>query len=217
VRCRRARGALACADTCAISRSRARRRFPYRWKPERVAEMLEFFDDVPDARRRRRRWPAAAVRAGPLAAVLFRFARRLGAASERPVAVRRGLLETGKGSTKTPARPASACIGWSGENRTAVEIYSLGVNGDQANYLYGFAKRMIDRSEELRDLLDAGEYNTAWVGAQFVLPAADVGRPQSRQQARVHWRSSTSSTSIRARSFRKRCGSASRRRSMRSS
>lgn len=86
-------------------------------------------------------------------------------------------LETGKGSTKTPGAAGFGVYRLVGENRTAVEIYSLGVNGDQANYLYGFGKRMVDRSEELRDLLDAGEYNMAWVGRNsFFRPLTSEGR-----------------------------------------
>lgn len=88
-----------------------------------------------------------------------------------------GFLETGKGSTKTPAAAGLGVYRLAGENRTAVEIYSLGVNGDQANYLYGFAKRMCERSEDLRDLLQVGEYNTAWVERNsFFRPLTSEGR-----------------------------------------
>lgn len=88
-----------------------------------------------------------------------------------------GYFETGKGSTKTPAAAGFGVYRLVGENRTAVEIYSLGVNGDQANYLYGFGKRMCERSEDLRDLLDVGEYNTAWVDRNsFFRPLTSEGR-----------------------------------------
>lgn len=85
--------------------------------------------------------------------------------------------ETGKGSTKTPGAAAFGLYGLVGEDRHAVELYSLGVNGDQANYLYGFAKRMADRCEDLKDLLDVGEYNMAWVERNsFFRPLTSEGR-----------------------------------------
>jgi len=88
-----------------------------------------------------------------------------------------GYFETGKGSTKTPAAAGLGVYRLAGENRTAVEIYSLGVNGDQANYLYGFGKRMIERSEDLNDLLEVGEYNTAWIARNsFFRPLTSEGR-----------------------------------------
>lgn len=88
-----------------------------------------------------------------------------------------GYFETAKGSTKTPAAAGYGVYRLVGENRFAVENYSLGVNGDQANYLYGFAKRMAERSADLRDLLEVGEYNTAWVDRNsFFRPLTSEGR-----------------------------------------
>lgn len=84
---------------------------------------------------------------------------------------------TGKGSTKTPGLAGYGLYRTVGLNRSAVENYSLGVNGDQANYLYGFAKRMAERSDDLRDLLDIGEYNTAWIARHsFFRPLTSEGR-----------------------------------------
>lgn len=86
-------------------------------------------------------------------------------------------LETGKGSTKTPSAAGYGVWRLVGKNRTAVENYSLGVNADQANYLYQFAKRMCERCEDLRDLLDVGEYNLAWVDRNsFFRPLTSEGR-----------------------------------------
>lgn len=88
-----------------------------------------------------------------------------------------GYFETGKGSTKTPAAAGYGVYRLVGLDRTNVENYSLGVNGDQANYLYSFAKRMCERSEDLRDLLDVGEYNTAWIERNsFFRPLTSEGR-----------------------------------------
>lgn len=86
-------------------------------------------------------------------------------------------FETSKASCKTPSAAAFALYRLVGENRTAVELYSLGVNADQANYLYRFAKRMAERSDDLRDLLEVGEYNMAWVSRHsYFRPLTSEGR-----------------------------------------
>lgn len=86
-------------------------------------------------------------------------------------------LCTAKGSGKTPALAGFGLYGLVGESRRASEIYSLGVNADQANYLYQFAKRMVQRSEALAGLLEAGERSIAWVGhTSFFRPLASEGR-----------------------------------------
>jgi phage terminase large subunit-like protein len=116
------------------------------FEPERVADMLEFFDEfltLDDVDADGRPLPFTLVR---WLQFCFGSLGRLGAAGERPAPVPEAYEETGKGSTKTPGAAGFGVYRLVGENRTAVEIYSLGVNGDQANYLYGFAKRMIDRS-----------------------------------------------------------------------
>lgn len=85
--------------------------------------------------------------------------------------------ETGKGSTKTPGAGGFGLYRLVGLNRHAVENYSLGVNADQANYLYGFAKRMCERNDDLRDLLEVGEYNLGWVDRNsFFRPLTSDGR-----------------------------------------
>lgn len=150
--------------------------FPYRFDPTRVAALLEFFtdyltlDDVDAAGRplpfRLMRWLQFAY--GSLVGwVNLKGALRFVEA----------YFESGKGTTKTPAAAGYGLYRLVGANRFNVQNYSLGVNGDQANYLYGFAKRMCERSEDLCDLLDVGEYNTAWVERNsFFRPLTSEGR-----------------------------------------
>lgn len=151
--------------------------FPYVFEPRRVASMLEFFHEfltLDDVDSDGRPLPFRLVRW-----LQFGLGSLVGWVQQANGQLRfqEGYLETGKGSTKTPAAAGFGVYRLVGENRNAIEVYSLGVNGDQANYLYGFAKRMIDRSEELRDLLDAGEYNTAWVARNsFFRPLTSEGR-----------------------------------------
>lgn len=151
--------------------------FPYVFEPDRVAAMLEFFDEfltLDDVDVDGKPLPFRLARW-----LQFCFGSLIGWIQQTNGQLRfqEGYQETGKGSTKTPAAAGFGVYRLVGENRTAVEIYSLGVNGDQANYLYGFAKRMIDRSPELRDLLDAGEYNTAWIARNsFFRPLTSEGR-----------------------------------------
>lgn len=151
--------------------------FPYVFEPARVAALLEFFDEfltLDDVDADGRPLPFRLVR-------WLKFA--LGSlvgwvqTANGQLRFQEGYFETGKGSTKTPAAAGFGVYRLAGENRTAVEVYSLGVNGDQANYLYGFGKRMLERSEELRDLLEVGEYNTAWVARNsFFRPLTSEGR-----------------------------------------
>lgn len=90
------------------------------------------------------------------------------------------LFLAGRAMVPTHNTPAAAGFGLYrlvGLNRTAVENYSLGVNADQANYLYQFAKKMAERSQDLQDLLSIGEYNTAWEERNsFFRPLTSEGR-----------------------------------------
>lgn len=168
---------LACARHLRDLERQGTPEFPYLWEPDRVVEMLEFFDTMltlDDVDAEGRPQPFRLVRWQQ-----FCFGSLIGWIQQANGQLRfvEGYEETGKGSTKTPGAAGFGLYRLVGENRTAVEIYSLGVNGDQANYLYGFAKRMVDRSEELRDLLDAGEYNTAWIARNsFFRPLTSEGR-----------------------------------------
>lgn len=150
--------------------------FPYRFRPERVAELLEFFDtfltlDDTDANGhpqpfRLLRW------------LQFVYGSLVGwVQTSGPLRFIECYQETGKGSTKTPAAAGFGLYRLIAWNRSSLENYSLGVNGDQAGYLYGFAKRMADRSEDLSDLLQVGEYNTAWIARNsFFRPLTSEGR-----------------------------------------
>lgn len=151
--------------------------FPYRWNPARVLELVEFFDTfltLDDTDADGRPLPFTLVRW-----LQFSFGSLLGWVHQETGHLRfvEAYLESGKGTTKTPAASGFGLYRLVGEDRTAVEIYSLGVNADQANYLYGFAKRMIERSPDLRDLLETGEYNTAWIERNsFFRPLTSEGR-----------------------------------------
>lgn len=168
---------LACARHLRDLERQGTPEFPYLFEPPRVAAMLDFFGEfltLDDVDADGQPLPFHLVRW-----LTFCFGSLIGWVQQANGQLRfqEGYLETGKGSTKTPGAAGFGVYRLVGENRTAVEIYSLGVNGDQANYLYGFAKRMIDRSEELRDLLDAGEYNTAWLQRNsFFRPLTSEGR-----------------------------------------
>jgi len=150
--------------------------FPYRFDAAKVADLLEFFPGfltLDDLGADGRNLPFHLVRW-----LQFVFGSLVGwvdGAGHRRF--KQAFIETGKGSAKTPAAAGLGLYGLVGENRSAVEIYSLGVNGDQANYLYGFAKRMCERSDDLRDLLDIGQYNTAWIARNsFFRPLTSEGR-----------------------------------------
>jgi phage terminase large subunit-like protein len=150
--------------------------FPYRFQPARVAEMLEFFREfltLDDTGANGQPLPFTLMRW-----LVFSFGSLVGWV-DRTGHLRfiEAYLETGKGSTKTPAAAGFGLYRLVGWNRSSLENYSLGVNGDQANYLYGFAKRMAERSDDLRDLLDVGEYNTAWIERNsFFRPLTSEGR-----------------------------------------
>lgn len=151
--------------------------FPFRFEPAHVEKMLQFFalfltlDDVgPDGQH----LPFALVRW-----LQFTFGSLVGWRHMTTGRLRfvEAYLETAKGSTKTPAAAAFGLYRLVGVFRTAVENYSLGVNADQANYLYQFAKKMAERSEDLKDLLEIGEYNLAWEERNsFFRPLTSEGR-----------------------------------------
>lgn len=152
--------------------------FPYYFDAREVEDLLEFFeqyltlDDVDETTGKN--LPFALMRW-----VVFCFGSGVGwkRVVDDHLRFVEFYLETAKGSTKTPALAGYGVYRTVGVNKTAVENYSLGVNGDQANYLYGFAKRMAERSDDLRDLLDIGEYNTAWIARNsFFRPLTSEGR-----------------------------------------
>jgi phage terminase large subunit-like protein len=150
--------------------------FPYRFDAARAQDVFKFFrefltlDDV-DANQR------------PLVFDMLRWLQFVFGSLEGWVdreghlRFQQAYLETAKGSCKTPTAGGYGLYRLVGQNRTAVENYVLGVNSDQANYLYQFAKRMAERSEDLNDLLDIGEYNLAWVARNsFFRPLTSEGR-----------------------------------------
>lgn len=168
---------LACARHLRDLERQATPEFPYVFDVGPVRDLRKFFldfltlDDVDDAGQpmpfRLVRW------------LMFGFGSLIGwkRISDSQLRFVEGYFETGKGSTKTPAAAGFGLYRMVGTNRTNVENYSLGVNGDQANYLYGFAKRMCERSLDLQDLLDVGEYNTAWIDRNsFFRPLTSEGR-----------------------------------------
>ena len=86
--------------------------------------------------------------------------------------------ETAKGTGKTPAAAGYGLYAVTGKEEINAEVYSLGVIGDQAAYLFQFAKRMCERSpEELGAVLDVGERNIAWLErANFFRPLSSEGK-----------------------------------------
>lgn len=85
--------------------------------------------------------------------------------------------ETSKGTGKTPAAAGYGLYGLAGKDERSAEIYSLGVTGDQAGYLFKFGKRMVERSDDLAAVLDVGERNLAWIARDaFFRPLSAEGR-----------------------------------------
>lgn len=89
-----------------------------------------------------------------------------------------GYIETGKGSGKTPAAGGYGLKGLADTAAPmAAEIYSLGVDSKQASYLFNYAKKMAERSPDLRDLLDISAHNIAWIERySFFRPLSAEGR-----------------------------------------
>jgi phage terminase large subunit-like protein len=86
-------------------------------------------------------------------------------------------IETGKGTAKTPSAAGYGVFALVGKGERSAEIYSLGVDGKQASYLFQFAKRMAGRSEDLRRALEIGEHNIAYVARDsFLRPLSAEGR-----------------------------------------
>lgn len=86
-------------------------------------------------------------------------------------------IETSKGTGKTPAAAGYGIYAVAGKGEINAEVYSLGVIGDQASYLFQFGKRMAERSDDLQDVLVIGERNIAWVEqSNFFRPLASEGK-----------------------------------------
>jgi len=85
--------------------------------------------------------------------------------------------ETSKGSAKSPTAAGYGLYGLVGKDEFSAEVYALGVDGNQAGYLFKFAKRMADRSDALMSVLDVGEYQISWVNrGSFFKPLSAEGR-----------------------------------------
>lgn len=69
---------------------------------------------------------------------------------------RNAYIEIGKGSGKTPLAAAIAIYGLVADGQVSPEIYFAATTREQANIGFKDAKAMVERSEELRDLLDVG-------------------------------------------------------------
>ncbi len=86
-------------------------------------------------------------------------------------------METSKGTGKTPMAAGYGLYGLVGKDERSAEIYSLGVTGAQAFYLYDFAKKMAERSDELSAVLEIGARNIAWVSrGSYFRPLSAEGR-----------------------------------------
>jgi len=167
---------LACARHLRDLERQGTSEFPYRWEPDRAADLFRFFPnfltlDEPDASGRSQPFEL-------LAWLKFGFGSLEGwIDAQGHLRFQQAYFETAKGSCKTPTAAGYALYRFVGQDRSAIENYVLGVNSDQANYLYQFAKRMAERSDDLHDLLDIGEYNMAWVERNsFFRPLTSEGR-----------------------------------------
>lgn len=77
----------------------------------------------------------------------------------------------------TPAAAGYGLYALAGKNEQNTEVYSLGVTGDQASYLFKFAKRMVERSDDLQSVIDVGEHNLASpTASSFFRPLSAEGR-----------------------------------------
>lgn len=69
---------------------------------------------------------------------------------------RTAYIETGKGSGKTPMAAGVGLFGMIADGEPAPEIYSAATTRDQASIVFKDAKRMVESSPELADLVEPG-------------------------------------------------------------
>jgi phage terminase large subunit-like protein len=151
--------------------------FPYVFKPELAEDVFEFFRTFLTLDEPNEESDAAPFEMLQWLKFCFGSLAAWVHVIDGTLRFQQSYLETAKGSCKTPTAAGYGLFRLVGLNRRSTENYSLGVNGDQANYLYQFAKRMAERSDDLHDLLDVGEYNLAWVARNsFFRPLTSEGR-----------------------------------------
>lgn len=147
-----------------------RKGFPYHFEPARVAQFLAFFRDfltLDDGQ------PFALM---PWQVFVFGSLEGwVDAQGHRRFQT--CYAEVSKGSGKTPGAAAYGLYCLAGKGERSAEIYSLGVDAAQANYLWRFAKRMAERSDDLRGVLEVGEHNIAYLSRDaFFRPLSAEGR-----------------------------------------
>ena len=161
---------LACDRHFADLRRQLTRHFPYQFRPTRARECFRFFheflthdDDRPFDLLAWQQFILGSLEGWVTRDGEQRF--------------QTCYVETSKGTGKTPLAAGYGLYGLVGKRERSAEIYSLGVTGAQASYLYEFAKKMAERSADLAAVLDIGMRNLAWVARDsYFRPLSAEGR-----------------------------------------
>jgi phage terminase large subunit-like protein len=101
---------------------------------------------------------------------------------------RTAYIETAKGNGKTPLAGGVGLYGLIADEEPAAEIYALGVDEAQAEYLFAYAKKMAEDSPELAELLGdgIGERNLAWAETHsYFRPLPSVGRSLDNKRPHI--------------------------------
>lgn len=116
------------------------------WRPEAAEEVFEFFSYLPlenDAPFRLALWQKFIIGS------LFGWYRASGYRRFRTA-----YLEIGKGNGKTPLAAGVALYGLTCDGEGSAEIYSAAPTQKQAQYLFNDAVKMVDRSPDLKGLIE---------------------------------------------------------------
>ena len=90
---------------------------------------------------------------------------------------RRGFIETGKGSGKSPMLAGIGLYGLTFDAEPGAEIYAAAVTRDQAKIMFSDATKMVAASPTLADLIDANANNLAVLSTNsFFRPVSSEGR-----------------------------------------
>lgn len=163
-------------DLARVGRDRA---FKYHFEPKKAARLFEFFTDyltLDDG--------SAFVLMPWLQFIFGSIVGWVNADGYRRFTT--AYLETAKGTGKTPAAAGFGLFALVADHEQSAEVYSLGVNGDQASYLFKMAKGMAERNDDLHDFLVVGEHNIALASSNsYFRPLTSEGRSLDNKRPHV--------------------------------
>jgi len=153
------------------------------WRIDQAQRVIDFFEQVLVLEGARpfllQPWQAFIVGS------LFGWYRQEGPNADQTRRFRAAYMETAKGNGKSPLAAGIGLTGLAIDGEPAAEIYSAAVTRDQASIVFRDAKRMVDESPDLSDLI-LNEAHTLSIGATHSVMRAVSSEHRGLDGKRVH-------------------------------